>query len=404
MRKKNFILISLVLLSILLGSILLADATTDEEFQNKLMPLAETLYYIINYYYDIDNVDMDQVIDYGVDGLIKGLGDDFSYYYNEEIYEERQIEDKGEYGGLGIEVTYDTNTRSIKIISPMYGTPAWRAGLKPGDLIISIDGSPVNKMQYLEAVDMMRGEPGTKIKITVLRGEEILEFEIVREIIKITPVKYGFIESEIGRIGYVRLTQFNLPSSKKLEETLKKIYDKGVVALIFDLRNNPGGYLDSAIDVASMFLESGKLIVTVEPRVGTIERYVSKGNDFPNVPVVVLVNGGSASASEIVTGALKAHNRATIIGQKTFGKGSVQQSFPLRNGGFIFLTIAHYKTPDGKDIHKIGIEPDIYVTEEATSNNTSHEQSVVDYTKDFIEVNVGDPYIKRALQYLIEKK
>ncbi|ABR30098.1 peptidase S41 [Thermosipho melanesiensis] len=401
MNKKNYIITSFILFGVFLTSIFLSGAT-EKTFQEHLTPLAETLYYILNYYYDMDNVDVNKVIDYGIDGLIKGLGDDFSYYYNVELFKEREIENKGEYGGLGIEVTYDPDARAIKIISPMYGTPAWKAGLKAGDLIISIDGTPVKDISYLDAVNMMRGEPGTIVKLTVLRNDEILEFKIKREIIKITPVKYGFVETEMGRIGYVRLTQFNQPSSKKLEEALQKIYDKGVTALIFDLRDNPGGYLDSAIDVASMFLESGKLIVTVEPRVGQVERYVSKGNNFQNVPVVILVNGGSASASEIVTGALKENNRAVIIGERTFGKGSVQQGFPLSNGGMVYITIAHYKTPSGNDIHKVGIEPNIFVTGDATK--VEHERVVVDYTKEFTEVDTNDPYIKRALEYLLEGK
>ncbi|ANQ53337.1 peptidase S41 [Thermosipho affectus] len=401
MNKKNYITITLVLIGLFIGSIFLSGAT-EKTFQERLTPLAETLYYILNYYYDMNNVDVNKVIDLGIDGLIKGLGDDFSYYYNSEVYKEREIENKGEYGGLGIEVTYDPKSMAIKIISPMYGTPAWRVGLKSGDLIISIDGTPVKDVSYMDAVNMMRGEPGTKVKLTVLRGEEVLEFDIVREIIKITPVKYGFVETEMGRIGYVRLTQFNQPSSKKLEEALKKIYDKGVTALILDLRDNPGGYLDSAIDVASMFLDKEKLIVTVEPRVGKIERYLSEGNNFPRVPMVVLVNGGSASASEIVTGALKENNRAVVIGKKTFGKGSVQQGFPLSNGGVAFITIAHYKTPSGKDIHRVGIEPNIYITDEAT--RLEHKEEVVDYTKEFTKVDIDDPYIKRAIQYFLEQK
>lgn len=401
MNKKRFITIALLLALVLVGSMILTGATSNETLE-KAMPLVETLYYMLNYYYGIDNVNVDKVIDYGIDGLIKGLGDDFSYYYNEEIYQEQSIENKGEYGGLGIEVTYDSEFKAIKVISPMYGTPAWRAGLKAGDLIIQIDSTPVKNVTYLEAVNMMRGEPGTKVKLTIIRGEEVLNFEIVREVIKIIPVKYGYINSEIGRIGYVRLTKFNEPSATKLEEILKQVYEKGVVALIFDLRDNPGGYLNSAVEIGSMFLDAGKLIVTVEPRVGAVERYESKGNNFPKVPLVVLVNGGSASASEIITGALKDHNRAIIIGQKTFGKGSVQSGFPLSNGGVAYITIAHYKTPSGKDIHKIGIEPDIFVSNESTQ--VQHEEEVVDYTKEFTEVDVEDPYIKRALQYIIEKK
>ncbi|QTA37099.1 S41 family peptidase [Thermosipho ferrireducens] len=399
--KKRFIGIMSIILTVILGSLILTGAS-EKAFQNNLAPIAETLYYIMNYYYGSDNLDVNKVVDYGIDGLIKGLGDDFSYYYNQQAYEEQSIDTKGEYGGLGIEVTYDSEYKAIKVISPMYGTPAWKAGLKSGDLIIEVDGTPVKNISYMEAINMMRGEPGTKVKLTILRGEETLTFEITREKIHLIPVKYGFIESDIGRIGYVRLTKFNEPATKELEKVLKTVYEKGIVALIFDLRNNPGGLLDTAVDVASMFLDANKLIVTVKPKVGAEERYVSKGNNFPEVPLVLLVNEGSASASEIVTAALKENNRAIVIGKKTFGKGSVQRGFPLSNGGVAFLTIAHYQTPSGKDIHKVGIEPNIWITSDATENN--HKQEVVEYTKTHISVNVDDPYIKEALKYLIENR
>jgi len=390
---------------VVIASSMILSGASDKELLNYISPLYETLYRINYNYYDIKNVNFNKLIDSAIDGMIKGLGDDFSYYYPPSQMTEQQIEMEGQYGGLGIEVTYDSENKAVKVVSPMYGTPAWRAGLQPGDLIIGIDDQPVSEMEYMEAVNKMRGKPGTSVKLTIKRGNEIIEVTIVREIIQIIPVKSGITEYKNKKIGYVLLTKFNEPVPNELQKALRKLYDNQIDALILDLRNNPGGLLDVAIHVANQFLDPGNVIVSVKDRDGKItERYISQGNNYPKVPMVVLINNGSASASEIVAAALKENKRAVLIGQKTFGKGSVQRGFPLSNGGTVFLTIAHYLTPSGKDIHKVGIEPNIKVEETQGSTNTSRKLDAKTYTLTEIEVDQNDPVVKVALDYLVNQE
>ncbi|MGC9772772.1 S41 family peptidase [Fervidobacterium changbaicum] len=390
---------------VVIASSLILSGASDKELLNYISPLYETLYRINYFYYDIKNVKFDKLIDSAIDGMVKGLGDDFSYYYPPSQMTEQQIEMEGQYGGLGIEVTYDSENRAVKVVSPMYGTPAWRAGLQAGDLIIGIDDQPVSEMEYMEAVNKMRGKPGTSVKLTIKRGNNIIEVTIVREIIQIIPVKSGITEYNKTKIGYVLITKFNEPVPSELQKALRKLYDQKIDALILDLRNNPGGLLDVAINVANQFLDAGKIIVSVKDRDGKItERYISEGNNYPKVPMAVLVNNGSASASEIVAGALKENNRAVLIGQKTFGKGSVQRGFPLSNGGTVFLTIAHYLTPSGKDIHKVGIEPNLKVEEtQGATNTTVRKMDAKTYTLTEIEVDQNDPVVKVALDYLVKQ-
>ncbi|ANE41723.1 MAG: S41 family peptidase [Fervidobacterium pennivorans] len=398
-------ILSYVFLAIVvIASSMILSSASDKELLNYISPLYETLYRINYNYYDIKNVNFNKLIDSAIDGMIKGLGDDFSYYYPPSQMTEQQIEMEGQYGGLGIEVTYDSENKAVKVVSPMYGTPAWRAGLQPGDLIIGIDDQPVSEMEYMEAVNKMRGKPGTSVKLTIKRGNEIIEVTIVREIIQIIPVKSGITEYKNKKIGYVLLTKFNEPVPNELQKALRKLYDNQIDALILDLRNNPGGLLDVAIHVANQFLDPGNVIVSVKDRDGKItERYISQGNNYPKVPMAVLINNGSASASEIVAAALKENKRAVLIGQKTFGKGSVQRGFPLSNGGTVFLTIAHYLTPSGKDIHKVGIEPNIKVEETQGSTNTSRKLDAKTYTLTEIEVDQNDPVVKVALDYLVNQ-
>jgi len=394
----SYVFVAIVVVA---SSIILSGAT-DTQLLNYLSPLYETLYRINTNYYEIDKVNFNKLIDSAIDGMVKGLGDDFSYYYPASQMTEQQIEMEGQYGGLGIEVTYDSENKAVKVISPMYGTPAWRAGLQAGDLIIGIDDQPVSEMEYMEAVNKMRGKPGTEVKLTIKRGKDIIEVKIIREVIQIVPVKSGITNFNGKKVGYVLLTKFNEPVPGELQKALKKLYDQQIEALILDLRNNPGGLLDVAIQVSNYFLDPGKIIVSVKDRNGKItDRYISQGNNYPKVPMAVLVNNGSASASEIVAAALKENNRAILIGQKTFGKGSVQRGFPLSNGGTVFLTIAHYLTPSGKDIHRVGIEPNITV-QEATSTTRKVEAKV--YTLTDIEVDVNDPVVKVALENLTKNQ
>ena len=399
-KKKGFIQFVVISLVVTILSLFLSASKTDD-VRKSLTPFYEALQYMLNYYYERDSIDLDKLIDSAIDGLTKGLGDDFSYYHSAEEMEEERIEMGGEYGGLGIEVTYDREYKAVKVIAPMYGTPAWRVGLKSGDLIVKIDGQPVNKMTYMEAVRKLRGKPGTKVKIEVIREgvDEPLVFEIVREKIVLVPVKYSILETPKGRVGYVKITRFISTTSEETKKALKDIFETGVKGIILDLRNNPGGLLTSAIEVASFFIDKG-VIVKVKNTYGVEDAYETLGNDFPNVPIVVLVNEGSASASEIVTGALKDHGIAKVVGKKTFGKGSVQTGFPLSNGGVLYLTTAHYMTPSGKDIHRIGIKPDVIVKEEA---ERPHEVDVEEYTKVRIRVDPEkDPVLKKGLEVLLE--
>lgn len=384
---------------VVLSSIILSGAT-DRQLLNYISPLYETLYRINENYYEINKVNFNKLIDSAIDGMVKGLGDDFSYYYPPSQMQEQRIEMEGQYGGLGIEVTYDSENRAVKVISPMYGTPAWRAGLQAGDLIIGIDDQPVSEMEYIEAVNKMRGKPGTEVKLTIKRGKEIIEVKIIREVIQIIPVKSGIVNYENRKIGYILITKFNEPVPSELDKTLKRLYGQNIQGLIIDLRNNPGGLLDVAIRVSNYFLDPGKIIVSVKDRNNKItDRYISQGSNYPKVPTVVLVNNGSASASEIVAAALKENNRAIVVGQKTFGKGSVQRGFPLTNGGTVFLTVAHYLTPSGRDIHKLGIEPNITVQE---AMQTSRKIDTKVYTLTDIQPDTDDPVIKKALEVIKE--
>ncbi|MEJ5228741.1 MAG: S41 family peptidase [Pseudothermotoga sp.] len=399
MKRNSLIFVIVIAISVIVASLILSAAVTTKDVNKALEPFYQTLSYILNAYYQKDDINLNKLMDSAIDGLVKGLGDDFSYYENPEGVEEKQIEMEGEYGGLGIEVTYDSEYKAVKVVSPMYGTPAWRAGLKAGDRIVSIDDEPVSEMEYMEAVRKLRGQPGTTVRIKILRDgvDSLLTFELVREKIQIIPVKHAFVETTKGRIGYTLITRFGAKTSEEMAEALNDIFARGVKGLILDLRDNPGGYLNSAIEVASYFIDKG-VVVKTKNGYGIEEVYESKGNNYPNVPIVVLVNKGSASASEILTGALKDYEIAKIVGEKTFGKGSVQTGFPLSNGGTLYLTTAHYMTPSGKDIHKIGIEPDVYV-EEATT--TKRESAAVDYTKKIIEIDMGDPYIVKGLEVLL---
>ncbi|MEN3043019.1 MAG: PDZ domain-containing protein, partial [Fervidobacterium sp.] len=229
---------------IVVTSSMILSGASDTQLLNYLSPLYETLYRINTYYYEINKVNFDKLIDSAIDGMVKGLNDDFSYYYPASQMTEQQIEMEGQYGGLGIEVTYDSDNKAVKVISPMYGTPAWRAGLQPGDLIIGIDDQPVSEMEYMEAVNKMRGKPGTEVKLTIKRGKDIIEVKIIREIIQIIPVKTGITNYSGKKVGYVLLTKFNKPVPGELQKALKRLYDQQIEALILDLRNNPGGLLD----------------------------------------------------------------------------------------------------------------------------------------------------------------
>lgn len=307
----------------------------------------------------VEQVGDKELLENAIRGMLSGL-DPHSNYLDPEEYKELKIGTTGEFGGLGIQVGMEDGY--VKVISPIDDTPAFKAGMKAGDLIIRLDKKPIKDMSLNEAVKLMRGLPGTKIELSVIReGEgEPLKFELERAIIKVKSVKSHLLESGFG---YVRISTFQSRTAKHLKDALEQLFEKNKAplnGLILDLRNNPGGVLNASADVADLFIESGKLVYT-KGRIkdSYFEFNAHTGDVLNNAAMVVLINGGSASASEIVAGALQDHKRAIIMGEKSFGKGSVQTIQELRNGGAVKFTTARYFTPNGRSIQAQGIEPDI---------------------------------------------
>ena len=280
-----------------------------------------------------------------------------------EIFNDMQTETRGEFGGLGIEVGMEGGV--VKVISPIDNTPASKAGVKAGDYIVKIDGNQVQGKSLTEAVEIMRGPVGSEIEITVRRRgiKKALIFNIIREIIEIQSVKSKIIDKNIG---YIRLSQFNENSSSQIKKKITELKKKQIRGYIFDLRNNPGGLLSQAITISDFFLDHGEIVSTKSRRKSENRKWFAKKGDLiEGKPLIIITNYGSASASEIVAGALKDHKRAIILGEKSYGKGSVQSIIPLKNSGAIRLTISKYYLPSGKSISTIGVIPDIEVIEES---------------------------------------
>jgi len=305
-----------------------------------------------------------------IKGMINSL-DPHSGFMNPEAYKEMQVDTKGEFGGLGIQIGIKDNI--LTVIAPIDDTPAYKAGIQAGDRIVKINDEITRDMGLLDAVNKMRGPKGTSVRITIMREgwKEPKEFAIMREIIKIKSVKYKMLEEGIA---YVKLTQFQEQTAADLSKVLSQLSADKVNSLVLDLRNDPGGLLNSAVDVTSQFLPPGKLVVYIKDRAGEKNEYRTGGNfTFYDKPsMVVLVNQGSASASEIVAGALKDWRRAVILGVQTFGKGSVQSVIPLSDGSGLRLTTARYYTPSGTSIQSTGIMPDIVVKIEAKNGTKEH--------------------------------
>ncbi|MDP3239929.1 MAG: S41 family peptidase [Reyranella sp.] len=308
----------------------------------------------------VEPVEEKQLIENAINGMLSAL-DPHSSYMNPKSYKDMQVQTKGEFGGLGIEVTMDNGV--IKVVSPIDDTPASRAGIQPGDLIFALDGEPVQGLTLQEAVERMRGKVGTPIKVSIRRGtKDPFDVSLTRETIKVKPVKFRL---EGGDIGYIRVTSFTeqtTPGVLDAVEKLKKEAGNKLKGYIIDLRNNPGGLLDQAIAMSDAFLDKGEIVSVKARKNDEVQRWNAKPGDVAGgLPIVVLMNGGSASASEIVAGALQDHRRAIVLGTRSFGKGSVQTIMQVTGGGAIRLTTALYFTPSGRSIQKVGIKPDIEV-------------------------------------------
>ena len=334
-------------------------AKNNDEFYKKIDLFGEVLDKVKKEY--VDEIDESGVIDAAINGVLQSL-DPYSAYMNPELFKSMQTETKGEFGGLGIEVGMEAGV--IKVISPIDDTPASKAGIKAGDYIVEIDDEQVQGKTLMEAVKLMRGPVGSEISLTIRRKgvKSSINKIIKREIIEIKSVQTKIIKNNIG---YLRLKSFNSNSSKQLREEIIKFEKKNKPnSYILDLRNNPGGLLTQAINVVDFFLENGEIVSTRGRKAIENRRFFAKkGDRVRGKPLIILINNGSASASEIVAGALKDHKRAILLGEKTYGKGSVQSIIPLSDGGGIRLTISKYYLPSGKSISEIGVEPDILVEE-----------------------------------------
>ena len=334
--------------------------STEIEIYKKIDLFGEVLEKINKEY--VDEVNQSESMDSAINGLLQSL-DPYSGYMSPEIFKEMQTDTSGEFGGLGIEVSMEAGV--VKVISPIDDTPASKAGIKAGDYIVKINNIQVQGKSLSEAVDLMRGLVGSAIDLTIRRrGEKkALSFNITREIIEIQSVKSDLLDNNIG---YIRLTSFNENSSQQIKKQIENLNkNKNLNAFILDLRNNPGGLLTQAIKISDYFLENGEIVSTKSRKKSENRKWFARNGDITGgKTLLVLINNGSASASEIVAGALKDHKRAIILGENSYGKGSVQSIIPLKNRGAIRLTVAKYYLPSGKSISEVGVAPDIEINEE----------------------------------------
>ena len=351
--------------------------TTSDKLYEKIDLFGEVLEKIKQEY--VDEIDQADVMDSAINGVLQSL-DPYSAYMSPELFKSMQTESKGEFGGLGIEIGMEAGV--VKVISPIADTPAEKAGIKAGDYIVRINNDQVQGKTLMEAVKLMRGPIGTSINLTVRRKgiKKPLSFNIVRKIIEVKSVEAKVL-GEKNNIGYVRLKSFNENSDKQFISSIKDYEKKRkLVGYIIDLRNNPGGLLAQAITITDFFLEDGEIVSTKGRQINETRKFFARSGDgITGKPIIVLINNGSASASEIFAGALKDHKRAIILGENSYGKGSVQSIIPLRNGGGIRLTISKYYLPSGKSISEVGVSPDIIIKEKDEFELNSDSDNQLNY-------------------------
>ena len=354
--NKKFKLITILIITFFISR--MSFATNDQSIYDKIDLFGEVLDKINNEY--VDEVNQSDAMDAAINGVLQSL-DPYSAYMSPESFIEMETETSGKFGGLGIEVGMEFGV--VKVITPMDGSPAEKEGVKAGDYIVKINETQVQGKTLLEAVELMRGPVGSSLEITVRRKgvKKALVFKIVREIIEVKSVKSKIIDENVG---YIRLTSFNENSSKQIKDKIKNFKRNKINKYVLDLRNNPGGLLSQAVKISDFFLNNGEIVSTKSRKSSENRKYFAKKGDIINgETLIVLINYGSASASEIVAGALKEHKRAIVIGENSYGKGSVQSIIPLKNKGAIRLTISKYYLPSGKSISGTGIVPDIEVLE-----------------------------------------
>ena len=354
---KNIIILSIFIFNFLSTSILAKN-----DLYEKIDLFGEVLENIKKDY--VDDINESEIMDSAINGVLQSL-DPYSAYMSPELFNEMQTDTKGEFGGLGIEIGMEAGV--VKVIAPIDDTPAEQAGIKAGDYIVKIGKDQVQGKSLMEAVKLMRGPVGSSINLTVRRKnvKKPLEFKITRKIIEIKSVNSKVISKE-KNIGYLRLKSFNENSDSQFLKSIKEFEkNQNIKGYVVDLRNNPGGLLTQAINITDLFLDDGEIVSTKGRKISETRKFFAKkGDEINGKPLIVLINNGSASAAEIFAGALKDHKRAIILGESSYGKGSVQSIIPLRNGGGMRLTISKYYLPSGKSISEVGVTPDILVEEE----------------------------------------
>ena len=373
--KKFFLNVIFVFL-ILLNSKVYSNTNSDKLYE-KIDLFGEVLEKIKQEY--VDDIDQADVMDSAINGVLQSL-DPYSAYMSPELFKSMQTESKGEFGGLGIEIGMEAGV--VKVIAPIADTPAEKAGIKAGDYIVRINNDQVQGKTLMEAVKLMRGPVGSSIDLTIRRKgvKKSLTFKIQRQIIEVKSVESKILGDQ-KNIGYVKLKSFNENSDKQFIKKIKNFEKQNrLIGYIIDLRNNPGGLLNQAITITDFFLEKGEIVSTKGRKISETRKFFARAGDgIKGKPVIVLINNGSASASEIFAGALKDHKRAIILGENSYGKGSVQSIIPLKNGGGIRLTISKYYLPSGKSISEVGVSPDIIVKEENQFELNSDKDNQLKY-------------------------
>lgn len=397
---NRFKVFGVALITFALGFIVgFASQGRQSEDEYKYLRMFTDVLRIIKQNY-VEPVSTKDLIYGALNGMTKSL-DPFSSFFTPKQYESFRQETEGKFGGVGIEIGIEKG-RPV-VISPIEGTPAFKAGIKPGDVILEIDGEDTSNMSLIEVVQRIRGKVGTKVQLTIQRKgmEKPMKIELERALIKIESVRW----TTLGDVGYIKLSQFNENVGVQVERALKELTSRKVKGIILDLRNDPGGLLSEAVNVVDLFLPEGKLVVYTRGRKGETQKYFTRRKPVvPNdLPVIVLINKGSASASEIVAGALQDYKRAIIVGEKSFGKGSVQNIIPLEDGSALKLTVAYYYTPLGRLIHNRGIVPDVQVAMDEKQEEELREairQKKLEGKSGLILLPEKDPQLSKAIELI----